>query len=229
MSWLPWIVMAYVIGSVPFGVLIGKMKGVDIREHGSRNIGATNVGRVLGRRLGLLCFGLDFLKGAVPVLGAGWWHAALGQPPRALAAGDMWLWLAVAAAAVLGHLAPIFLGLRGGKGVATGLGAAVAMWPLLTLPAFAALLIWIITLRATRYMSVASMTGAASLPLAYLVLVNLPDARADVSRGVAESMLHGSPPLVGTMLIAAMIVWRHRSNIGRLRRGAEPRIGAPRP
>jgi glycerol-3-phosphate acyltransferase PlsY len=220
-TWALFILGSYVIGSVPFGVLIGRMRGVDIRTQGSRNIGATNVGRLLGRPWGITCFGLDFLKGAVPVLAAGWHFVLLGRSPAELGGVQMWLWLAVATATVLGHMASIFLRFAGGKGVATSFGAIVAMWSLLTLPAVGALAVWYVTLRITRYMSLASMLAAVSLPLWYLVRLIVPAG----DRSVGEVITHGAPPLIVTALLAALVVWRHRANIGRLRRGEETRVG----
>lgn len=218
--WTACIAAAYVAGSIPFGVMLGKTRGVDIRRHGSQNIGATNVGRLLGRKLGILCFALDCLKGAAPVLVAGLATGTLTQRPADIAQREMWLWLAVAVAAVAGHMFSIFLALRGGKGVATGFGALVAMWPLLTLPAVGALIVWFIVLRLTRYMAVASMCGAVTLPIAFAVSITLrsPDTAAD-------RLAHASPVLAVTTLLAALVIYRHRTNIARLMRGAEPKMG----
>jgi len=222
LMWLLWIAGAYVLGSVPFGVIIGRSKGVDIREHGSRNIGATNVGRVLGKRLGGLCFLLDLLKGAVPVIGAGLAKGTLGVRPETLAPADMWLWLAVAVAAVAGHMASLFLRFGGGKGVATSFGSLVAMYSLLTLPAIGALVVWYVTLKLTRYVSLASIAAAVSIPLWYVARLMLPG-----EGDAMQTLAHGSPPLIVTAALAALVAWRHRSNISRLRRGVEPKLGAP--
>jgi len=219
-AWFICIPGAYLIGSIPFGVLIGKLRGVDIREQGSKNIGATNVGRLLGRRLGMLCCTLDVLKGAIPVLAAGFACGVINREPATLSQAEMWLWLAVAAAAILGHMAPIFIGFAGGKGVATSFGAMIAMWPVLTLPAIGALVVWYGTLRLTRYVSAASMAGAASLPLWYLFRC-IPPSGADVIAVIG----HASPPLIATAALALLVLWRHRANITRLRRGQEPRVG----
>ena len=222
-QWTVWIVCiaaAYLVGSIPFGVLLGKTVGVDIRRHGSRNIGATNVTRVLGRRLGMTCFLLDVAKGAVPVLAAGFACEVINRTPRELHQAQMWLWLAVAAAAVLGHMFSLFLGLRGGKGVATSFGAVAFMWPLLTLPALGALVVWYAVLRFTRYVSLASMLAAVSLPLGYLLAV-IPRQTDDLLR----DMLHASPPFIATAVMAALVIWRHRGNIARLMRGEEPKTG----
>ena len=216
MVWLAFIVAAYVIGSIPFGVLIARTRGGDIRAVGSRNIGATNVGRVLGRRLGLLCFALDVLKGAVPTVAAGLATGVLGRSAADLSVTEMWLWLAVAVAAVLGHVLPVFLRFRGGKGVATGFGAFASMWPLLTIPTLVALVAWYAVLRFTRFVSLASMLAALSVPISYLLTVRSAEE-------VAARVTHGYPPLVVTAAMALFVVYRHRSNIARLCRGEEPR------
>src|SRR4051812_26224322 len=152
---IPLVALAsYLVGAIPAGYLVARARGVDILQQGSGNIGATNVGRVLGLWWGILVFLLDFAKGAGPVLAAGW---LLEQPAV--------LWphtLAVVAgiAAFLGHLFPIYLGFRGGKGVATGAGViAVLVWEIALLVVAG----WAVVLFATRYMSLASLTAALLL------------------------------------------------------------------
>lgn len=226
MSWFLCILAAYLCGSIPFGVLIARSRGVDIRAHGSKNIGATNVGRVLGKRFGVLCFALDFLKGAAPVVAAGAINGTLDRKAEALSAQQMWLWLAVAAAAVLGHMYSVFLRFGGGKGVATGFGAIGGMYSLLTWPALAAIVVWYLVLRTTRYVSLASMAAVLSLPVSYLVSVIPPRAMDQPFAQTWPHLLHAYPPLVGTLAIALLVVWKHRGNIARLRRGEEPRIAA---
>ncbi len=135
MTWAALLALAFLAGSIPFGLLIAKSKGVDIRAHGSGNIGATNVGRVLGKRFGFACFFLDALKGALPVVIAGLVVGLWGRPLEGIASADAWLWLAVGMLALLGHMFSPWIGFKGGKGVATGFGAMVAMWTPLTLPA----------------------------------------------------------------------------------------------
>ena len=224
---------AFLAGSVPFGLLIGRMRGIDIREHGSRNIGATNVGRVLGRRGGLTCFALDFLKGAVPVAaGAAWlfpgWpgdaHALLRESTGpALTALAGW-WPLTAVAAVLGHMLSPWVGFRGGKGVATSFGALCAMWPLLTVPVLVAFAAWAVTVAATRYVSLGSVIAAALLPVA--LIVHLLVLRGGAGGAAALSPL--APLLAGTFALSVLVVWKHRANIGRLLAGTENRIGGSR-
>ena len=162
MPWLILISLAFVCGSVPFGLLIARARGIDIRKHGSGNIGATNVWRVMGRGPGLLCFVLDVLKGLVPVLIAGWWMGLLGG--HQIAPRQAWLWLAVMAAPILGHMFTPFAGFKGGKGVATGLGAMLGLYPYLTFPALGVFAVWIAAAAVWRYVSLASCVAALSLP-----------------------------------------------------------------
>lgn len=191
------LVAAYLMGSVPFGLLIARaVRGVDIRELGSRNVGATNVGRVLGLRWGLLVFALDFCKGLLPVLLA---QQLVAEDPRvALCAG---------AGAILGHVFSLFLKGRGGKGVATSAGALVLLAPLAFLVSIGC---WGILLLLFRIMSIASLSAAVALVVTQ-VLTN-PDAR--------ELNLFCA-------VLGLLVVWRHRSNIKRLLHRAEPALRAP--
>lgn len=217
-GWFWWtaIAVAFACGSTPFGVMIARSRGVDIRTHGSGNPGATNVGRVLGRRFGIACFLLDALKGAIPVILAGWLAGVIGQDAGEIAPAAAWGWMSVAVAAILGHCFSPLLGFRGGKGVATGFGSVLAMWPILTIPAIAAFLVWAVILGLTRFMSLASMIGAIVLPATVLA----------VALGTGEGAIRGSIPfLVVTGLIAAFVVIRHRGNITRLRQGRESPVG----
>lgn len=222
LQWSIAIVGAYLLGSVPFGFLIARFKGLDIRQHGSRNIGATNVGRVLGRPWGMLCFALDVLKGAIAVLLAGWWSGALGDP--APGASNAWLWLAVAGAVIAGHMFTIFLRFKGGKGVATGFGALLAMWPHLTVPAIVALVVWIFTLRFTRYVSVSSILAAIILPITVALRALI---RADGPS--VDRISAASPFLIAAAALGALVIWKHRANIARLRAGTEPKVGRKAP
>ncbi len=221
-EWIACILGAYLVGAIPFGVLIARTRGVDIRQKGSKNIGATNVGRVLGRKFGAICFLLDVLKGAIPVIVAGFVCDVINKQAAELTLTEMWLWLAVAVASIAGHMASIYLRFAGGKGVATSFGAMLAMWPLLTWPAIGALVVWYITLRLSRYVSLASMLGAVSLPFWYLVCSIPP-----TGENIIPSVLHASPPLFVLIALALLVIWRHRTNIARIRRGEEPKLGEP--
>ena len=198
------LLISYLVGAVPFGYLIARARGVDIMHTGSGNIGATNVGRVLGRPFGILVFLLDFAKGAVPVSLAKLWTAAhpLDLPPDSLP-------VAAGVAAFLGHLFPVYLRFHGGKGVATAAGTVCVLLPG---PALAALLSWLVVVLASRYVSLASLTAAAVLCAYRLLLTPQP---WDPSHRVVSSFC---------LIAAGLIFLRHRANIGRLLRGNENRL-----
>lgn len=208
-----WPIIAFLSGSIPFGLLIARAKGVDIRKHGSGNIGATNVGRVLGKPYFYLCFSLDMLKGLLPVLGAGWALGALGE--FVVPASVAYWWLGSMICAVLGHVFTPWLGFKGGKGVATALGALLGVCPLLAIPGAFVFLVWFVLLKATRYMSLASMIAGITLPgfiTAICVERNVP--------------WRDAAPFVGVgILLALLVIWTHRANIKRLQAGTEPRFG----
>lgn len=212
------IVVAYLCGAIPFGLLLGKAKGVDIRRHGSGNIGATNVGRVLGRRWGVLAFLLDTLKGLLPVLGfgllAGSWIAP-HEPGRFMV---NLLWAGVAAGCILGHLFPVYLGFKGGKGVATSLGSLLGLYPYFTLPGLIAFGLWVVLTLTTRYVSIGSVGAAAAFPAIFAVFA--------VMRRESWGSMELWPFHVLAISVAMLVVYRHRGNLRRLCRGVEPRIGS---
>jgi len=214
-GWTIAFVLSYLAGSIPFGVLLARCKGVNIREHGSKNIGATNVGRVLGKKFGLICFFLDVLKGAAPVFVVGVIASLFGQSLEQTGTTEMLLWICVALASLLGHMYSIFLRFGGGKGVATTFGGMVAMWPLLTVPVLLAFFAWMITAKGSKMISLASLVAA---------LVLFADSVAIVL--LKSTIQHAWPLLAVTGLIACMVFWKHRSNIGRIVRGEEPTIGS---
>lgn len=224
--WLGALLGAFMLGAVPFGVIIARAKGVDIRAHGSKNIGATNVGRVLGKKFGLLCFALDALKGLVPTVLCGVWLGTL--TPNTHHAGLHGAWLAVGFAAVLGHMFSPFVGFKGGKGVATGFGAVVGFFPWLTVPGLVAFAVWLIALAIWRYVSLASCLAAVALalcaPLLYPAAVWLgAAARAEGER--TPMLLVGYPFTIAACVLGALVIWRHRGNIARLRAGTESAVG----
>lgn len=187
------IVFAYLLGSIPTGYILGKFAGVDVRQVGSGNVGATNVARAVGKWPGALTLLADAVKGMLPVaIGL-----SLTLAPAALAA--------LAAAAFLGHLYPVFLKFRGGKGVATALGSLLVIAPLASL---LLVVIFAAVVFPTRLVSLSSIVAAALAPFALWLFLQ---PRAIV--------------LLGAFL-AAMIVWRHRGNIHRLLAGTEPRFDA---
>ena len=200
---------AYVLGSVPFGLIVGKSKGIDPRTAGSGNIGATNVGRLLGKRFFFMVFLLDLLKGMLPMLAAGWVLRGAPQEPKTFA-----LWLVVGFAAILGHMFSLFLGFKGGKGVATSSGVVLGLFPYFTIPGLVCLLLWFVTFKLTRYVSLASILAAVAFPAVYI-------ATGLVWRPPWPVFGAQWPLLAFAVLIALMIVWKHRGNIARLRAGTE--------
>ena len=219
--WAALPVAAYLVGSFPTAHLLARSRGVDLGAVGSKNYGATNLGRTLGRLWGILCFAIDATKGALPVVLGGWLLGALGAPSGGVTTATAWCWLATALAAILGHTLSPWIGFKGGKGVATGFGALVAMWPVLTLPAGLAILLWAAILAVSRIISLASMVAAISIPCSVLVAALAANGLAGVRAAV--------PFLVATGVIAAFVVWKHRSNIARMRAGTEPKVGAKKP
>jgi acyl phosphate:glycerol-3-phosphate acyltransferase len=202
---LPWLLIAvgsYLLGSIPFGYLAGRLCGIDIRTKGSGNIGATNALRVLGKKWGYAVFLLDFLKAWLPVkLALGWGIALMVHPASATGA-------LAALCALLGHSFPVWLGFKGGKGIASSAGVIVGLF---SLPVFLICLgLWLLLFTVTRYVSVASIVAAAALPVAVGALY----------------FLHHADwlGLTVSIVMAALAIWRHRSNIVRLRDGSEPRF-----
>ena len=214
-AWAPWWVLAYFVGSIPAGFLLARAKGVDIRQHGSGNIGATNVWRVLGRKFGATCFVIDVLKGLIPALGAGVYHGVVSRPPSA---EEALCWLGVSALAIAGHMFPVWLKFKGGKGVATGLGALAGVWPVMTVAAATALVVWIISAKVTRYVGVSSCLAALCMPLGVMVGVWL---TARQPRPLESAW----PYLVVSACLAALVIYKHRGNIARTLNGTESKIG----
>lgn len=190
------VVVGYLLGSLPFGYLVARAKGVNIFEVGSKNPGATNVRRVLGHGSGNIVLALDAAKGALAAGWPLWWSAA--------SAGTEGLAITGLVAAVLGHSFSCFTGFRGGKSVATGAGGIAVLFPL---GGAIALGVWLLTLGISRMVSLASIVGAASLP-------------------IAAFLLQRSPLLLGmTAAISLFVILRHRTNISRILAGTESRIG----
>ena len=188
------VLIAYLAGSIPSAYIAGKLRGVDLRKHGSGNLGATNVARVLGARIGAMVFIADLMKGFLPV----YFLPRYAETLRP----ELWA-LVYGVAAILGHVKPIFLlGKGGGKGVATASGVFLA---LAFVPMLIAEVAWIAVFYFTRYVSLASLVGASILPIAILVLSRDPR----------------SPVFISSVLIALFVFWTHRANIERLRHGEE--------
>ena len=199
------VLISYAVGSIPAAYLAGRWKGIDLRRHGSGNLGATNVFRVLGAPIGLAVFAFDMAKGAAPVLLL---PPLVTAGSLGFAGGDERTVSAIVCgiAAIMGHVRPLFLGFsRGGKGVATAGGVFMALAPvaaLLTLGAFA------IVVLASGFVSLGSLVAAALLPVLMAITLGT-----------------RSPLTWVAALVAAFVFWTHRANIGRLRRGEEHRFG----
>jgi glycerol-3-phosphate acyltransferase PlsY len=196
------IVVSYLLGSIPAAYLAGKSRGVDLRKQGSGNLGATNVMRVLGTRIGLVVFAFDMAKGATPILlFARRVPAGTLGPDTATVAGIL-----CGLAAILGHVRPIYLGFgKGGKGVATAAGVFLALAPV---QATLALIIFAVVLLSSGYVSLGSLVSAATLPVLLGVTVGV-----------------RSPLFVVSILISSLVFYTHRANIARLRNGEEARFG----
>ncbi len=221
MNPLPAAVAGFLLGSIPFALLIGLARGVDIRTIGSKNPGATNLGRALGLRWFLLCFTLDAAKGFAPTFVYGSLAGLVGAP--SIEPGDSLIWLGVMVCPVLGHMFSPWIGFRGGKGVATGLGTMLGVYPVLTVPAVGALVVFAASLAAWRYVSLASVLAASSLPLWVWYFFAL--LRRGVPADSATRPTESWPYLLVTVLLAGLVIFKHRSNLSRIASGTEPRVG----
>ncbi|MEM6315671.1 MAG: glycerol-3-phosphate 1-O-acyltransferase PlsY [Planctomycetota bacterium] len=207
--------VAYLLGSVPFGLIIGKARGIDVREAGSGNIGATNVGRLLGKPFFFITLLLDAVKGLLPTAAASVVVHTLTDPGGRDTTIFL-LWVAVGLAAALGHMFSIFLGFRGGKGVAVGIGVLLGIFPYATLPGVIGIAAFVGCVALTKYISVGSMIGACTVPAAYLAIGTL----------AGWDVLGRQWPILALLTtLAALVVLRHRTNLARLRAGTERKIG----
>lgn len=189
-------ILAYLFGAIPFGLCIAQLRGVDIRRHGSGNIGATNVFRVVGKGWGIFTFVLDALKGFIPA----YWFPLLGNlnPDWGVLFGLM---------AIVGHSFPVYLRFKGGKGVATSAGMLLGVAPLVIGAAFAC---WLITILLTRYVSLASIVAATTVIIAVWLA---PPSEDSI---IVQTAL---------TVISLLVIWLHRANIRRLLNGTENRFG----
>jgi glycerol-3-phosphate acyltransferase PlsY len=221
--------IAFVVAATPFGLILGRrLKGIDIREHGSGNIGTTNVFRVLGKGPGIICLILDLLKGYLPVLLAinllqfgdrtpipefGFLVQFRDTLPDSQQLFVQTIHVVTALFAILGHNYSPWLDFKGGKGIATSAGVLLALMPFACLILIAIFLIIFLT---TRYVSVASITAAASLPLLTLW--------GSWHHGRIQDGSWNIPLFVFSLAVAILAIWKHRSNIERLRNGTENRF-----
>ena len=206
------VLLAYLFGSLPIGLLVGRMvKGIDVRDYGSGNIGASNVWRIMGPLWGTAVFLFDFCKGYLPtVVAEGASHVpAWLLLSRASAMPNVnmpsWIPVVVGLAAILGHNFSPFLRFKGGKGVATSLGVVFGLSPVAAAVGFA---VWGVCLLVTRYISVSSMIAAV------------------VTSGVLIALHHDLPHVLFAILVALFVVVKHRPNIARLQAGTEPKVRA---
>ena len=218
---ISFLVGGFALGSIPFALLLGRTQGVDIRTLGSGNPGATNLGRHLGFKWFLICFALDAVKGLTPVLVYGLIAGTASNP--ALPPAQAFAWLGVMIAPVLGHMFSPWIGFKGGKGVATGLGALLGVFPVLTVAGAGAFVVFISTLTLWRYMGLSSVLAAGSLPIWVWYFGEV------LRRGASTS---DEPPpitwpyLVVTIALAALVIYKHRGNLSRMADGVAPKVGS---
>ena len=203
------IIGAYLLGSVPFGQIIARAHGKDLRTVGSGNIGATNLSRALGKKWAYLCFCLDVLKGFAPMLAASSLYSFQPGILQLLAA------LIVGCAAVLGHIFPIYMKFKGGKGVSTSFGVALGLWPYYTVCAAVTIVVWSAVVLLSRYVSLASITASVAFPVVLVIVITLTPAWdfADLW-----------PLIIAAVAIPLMVIIRHRENITRLIEGTESKV-----
>ena len=220
------VVVSYLLGTIPSGLLISQSQGIDIREHGSKNIGATNVWRTMGKKWGLLAFLCDTFKGWLAVIIgvalAAHFGTAIQLPHGHTEVKYLppdYAGIAAALGCIMGHNFPIWLRFKGGKGVATSLGVIIGMMPLVSLIIFA---VWGLVLKLSRYVSLASIVAALSLPITVILFLFF-----GPSQGWAA--VHGWGNFYFGVAAALMVFKRHTANIKRLLNGTELRFGDPKP
>jgi glycerol-3-phosphate acyltransferase PlsY len=220
------VIVSYLLGTIPSGLLISKSQGIDIREHGSKNIGATNVWRTMGRKWGLFAFICDTFKGWLAVIIGVSLAASLGVivhlphdhvevkhlPPD-------YVGIAAALGCIMGHNFPVWLRFKGGKGVATSLGVIIGMMPLVSIITFA---IWAIVFKLSRYVSLASLIAALALPVVIVLFLFFGPSQG-------WSAVHGWGNFYFGVAAALMVLKRHTANLKRLLNGTELRFGDPKP
>ena len=209
------IIGAYLLGSIPFGLLIAKAHGIDLRSIGSGNIGATNVSRALGRKWAYVCFVLDVLKGLIPMLGTLFLIRYLSTQSQTKTVILICIWLAVGCAAILGHIFPIYVKFRGGKGVATSFGVALGLWPYYTICAVFAIVVWMVVVLIWRYVSLASIAASITFPIVLILAIILTPG---------WDFINLWPLIIAATAIPLMVIIRHRENIKRLLAGTESKI-----
>jgi len=208
MLWL-FIPLAFLLGSIPFGLLLGKVRGIDIREHGSGNIGSTNVFRTLGKKSGIICLILDILKGFFPVF--------LARQFVPDDTGGHTIEVLTALASILGHNYSPWIGFKGGKGIATSGGAILALMPAAVV---ILIIIFVIFTFTTKYVSIGSIATGFALPIVTIY--------GSWHHGKIADGTWNKPLFLFSIVAGALAIWKHRSNINRLRAGTENKIGKKR-
>ena len=203
------IIASYLLGSIPFGFIIAGAYKIDIRKAGSGNIGATNLSRFLGKKWGYFCFALDVLKGFIPMFAASRFLPESPGPVRLL------FTMLVGVAAVIGHIFPVYLKFRGGKGVSTSFGVALGFWPYYTICSIIAITIWLVTVFIWRYISLASIVAAVCFAVVFIISVLIIPG---------WSMGDLWPLVIISIAIPALVIIRHQSNIRRIITGTESKI-----
>ncbi len=222
--------IAFLLGSIPFGLIIARMKGIDIRQHGSGNIGATNVLRIVGKKYGITCLLLDLLKGLIPTILAISLIRFTGMKnPMALDALEnhagifpmltaQVFQVITGLCAILGHNYSPWVGFKGGKGIATSAGVLIAMMPAAIV---ILLVVWLLVFFISKYVSLASVIAALTLPVLTLW--------GSWFHGKIQDGTWNKPLFIFSIVIAALATWKHRSNFKRIREGTEHRFGKPKP
>jgi glycerol-3-phosphate acyltransferase PlsY len=204
------VIISYLIGSISFALIIAKAHGIDLRTIGSGNLGATNLARACGKKWAYICFLLDFLKGFVPTFAAKFFIL-----PDSADASALVLWLIVGVAAILGHIFPFYLKFKGGKGVATGFGVVLGIWPYCTIPGLIVFILWAGIVLIWRYISLGSVIAAAVFPLVMIVLTAI----------LKDWYFNVLWPLIFTaVILCSLVIFLHRANIKRILAGTEHKI-----
>jgi len=204
------IVISYLVGSISFALLVARAYGIDLRKIGSGNLGATNLARACGKKWAYACFAFDVLKGFVPVI-----TAKLLIIPDSPSSAALCIWLAVGAAAILGHIFPFYLKFKGGKGVATSFGVVLGIWPYYTIPGLITFVLWAGIVLIWKYISLGSVIAAAVFPVIIIIL----------AAGLKDWHFNILWPLIlAAVVLCSLVIYLHRSNIKRLIDGNENKI-----
>jgi glycerol-3-phosphate acyltransferase PlsY len=213
------IIGSYLIGAIPFGYIIPKVfKGIDIREHGSKNVGSTNVLRVLGKRYGIPTFLLDCFKGALPIIVI---RYMIGDPELYLIFDTYDISILYGSFAAIGHIKSIYIGFKGGKAVATGVGAVIAINPIIGLSGIA---IFFIVAFSTKYVSIGSVAASFSVAVLLWVGILFQSLWIEVP-GLEVTYESQIINLVAISIIVLLIIYMHKKNFIRLLNGTENKIG----